>query len=113
MSDKRGARRAPGHCSFSHHLSLITYHFPIYEGRDEARAEAVVYVDDRDVRGAGVEHAQKRRDAAERRAVADARRHGDDGRGDEYADDRGERALHAGRDDDDAETAQALALGEY
>src|SRR5437764_10836666 len=74
---------------FTHNSLLITHHLlSVDEAGDEARAEAVVNVDDRDVRGAGVEHAEEGRHAAEACAVADARRHGDDGRGDESADDR-------------------------
>src|SRR2546423_626304 len=88
-----------------------SFRISVYEAGDEARAEAVVNVDDRDVRGAGVEHAEERGDSTERRAVADARRHGDDGRGDESADDRGQSALHPCGDHEDARRAQTLALG--
>src|SRR5438105_2670968 len=94
----------------THHSSLIAC-FAVDEARDEARAEAVVYVDDRDVRGAGVEHAEQGRHAAEARAVADAGRDGDDGRGHQPADDRGERALHPRGHYEYARRAQALALG--
>src|ERR687883_989491 len=79
-----------------------SFRISVDEARDEARAEAVVDVDDRDVRRAGVEHPEERGDAAEARAVADARRHRDDGDGDQPADYGGERALHPRRDDDDA-----------
>src|SRR5919197_442062 len=91
-----------------HHSS---FRISVDEAGDEARAEAVVYVDDRDVRRAGVEHAEQGGDAAEARAVADAGGDGDDRRGDQPADDRRERALHPGGDDEDARRAQALALG--
>ena len=46
------------------------------------------------------QHGQQRGDAFERGAVADAGRHGDDRRAGEAADDAGQRALHAGDDDD-------------
>src|SRR2546423_8181111 len=88
-----------------------SFRVSVYEAGDEARAEAVVNVDDRDVRGAGVEHAEERGDSAETCAVADARRHGDDGRGDESADDRRQSALHPRGDHEDARRAQTLALG--
>src|SRR5438477_7616297 len=94
----------------THYSSLITC-FAVDEAGDEARAEAVVNVDDRDVRGAGVEHAEERGDSAKTCAVADARRHGDDGRGDQSADDRRQRALHPCGDYEDARRAQTLALG--
>src|SRR5256714_15345984 len=88
-----------------------SFRISVYEAGDEASAEAVVNVDDRDVRGAGVEHAKERRHSAETCAVADARRHGDDGRGDEAADDRRQSALHPRDDYEDARRAQTLALG--
>src|SRR3712207_1246319 len=88
-----------------------SFRISVDEAGDEARAEAVVYVDGRDVRGAGVEHAEQGGDAAEGGAVADAGGDGDDGDGDEPADDRRQRALHPGADDDDARPAQPLALG--
>src|SRR5919198_1146574 len=107
MSDEP---KAEGRFLFTHISSLITC-FAVDEAGDEARAEAVVNVDDRDVRGAGVEHAEEGRHAAETCAVADARRHGDDGRGDQSADDRRQSALHSGGDYEDARRAQTLALG--
>ena len=48
---------------------------------------------------AGVEHRQQRGDAAERGAVADAGRHRDERDADQPADHGGQRALHAGDDD--------------
>src|SRR5437763_11841119 len=104
------ARRRPtsGICFIPPPSSLIP---SVDEAGDEARAEAVVYVDDRDVRGAGVEHAEQRRHAAETGAVADAGRHGDDGRGHQPADDRGERTLHPRGHYKYARRAQTLALG--
>src|SRR5437763_11574812 len=96
-------------------LLFITHHsafrISVDEAGDEARSEAVVYVDDRDVRGAGVEHAEQRRHAAETGAVTDAGRHGDDGRGHQPADDRGERTLHPRGHYKYARRAQTLALG--
>ena len=57
---------------------------------------------------AGGEHRQQRDHAAERRAVARAGRHADDGRGDEPADDRRERRVLAGDDDHAVRRAQVL-----
>src|SRR2546423_14767747 len=109
MSDEP---KAEGRFLFTHNSSLITHHLlSVDEAGDEARAEAVVYVDDRDVRGAGVEHAEQGRHAAEARAVADAGGDGDDGRGHQTADHTGERALHPRGHDTHARGAQALALG--
>ena len=76
-----------------------------------AGAEAVVDVDDADAAGAGVEHREQRGDAAEVRAVAHARGHGDDGHVDEPGDERGQRALHAGDGDDHARVAQQRRCG--
>src|SRR5439155_8782192 len=63
-------------------------------------AVAVVDVDHRHAGGTGVEHREKRRDAAERRAVPDARRHGDHRTVDEPADHARQGALHTGDGDD-------------
>ncbi len=65
--------------AFTFYFSLFTFVAlaTVNQTCDEARAEAVINVDDRDVRRAGIEHSQKRRDAAERRAVTDACRNGD------------------------------------
>ena len=59
-------------------------------------------------RPAAQEHsiALQRRLARPRRAVADARRHADHRAGDETADDAGEGAVHARRDDDAVRTRQ-------
>ena len=64
-------------------------------------AEAVVDIHDGDAAGAGVEHAQERRDPAETRPVAHARGHGDDRAVGKAADHARQRALHA-RDGHDA-----------
>ena len=64
------------------------------------RAEAVVDADDGDPDRARRQHGQQRGDAFERRAVADAGRHGDDRRRGEAADHAGQRAFHAGDHDD-------------
>ena len=47
-----------------------------------------------------------------RRAVANARRHGDDRAVDQSADDAGKRALHPGDGDDGARTHQLVQTGE-
>ena len=49
---------------------------------------------------------------AEGRAVADAGGHGDDGRGDESADDAGQCAFHAGADDGHFAALQRFVMGE-
>ena len=54
--------------------------------------------------------ASKRREAAEARAIADARRHGHDRHVDEAADYARQRALHAGDDDDDAGGDEAMVF---
>src|SRR5882724_7355644 len=64
------------------------------------RAVAVVDVHHRHARRARVQHRQKRRHAAERSPVADARRHRDDGSIDEPADHARQRPLHAGKRND-------------
>src|SRR5262249_33032467 len=74
--------------------------YPIDKARCKACAEAVVYINHGDAAGAGVEHAEQRRQAVEARAVADARRHGDHRLIDEARDDARQRALHA-RDDEE------------
>ena len=66
-----------------------------------AGAETVVDIDDGDATGAGIEHRQQRSDAAEARAVTDARRHGNDRLVHEAADDARQRAFHAGNDNED------------
>ncbi len=65
----------------------------------ETGFEAGVDVDDRDVVRTTVEHRQQRRNAAEVGAVADARRHGNDGARHVSANDARQRAFHAGHDD--------------
>jgi hypothetical protein len=64
-------------------------------GGDAGGAETVVDIDDGDVGGATVEHAEERGDAAEAGAVADAGGDGNDRRGDEATDDAGQRAFHS------------------
>src|SRR6266576_1751325 len=71
-------------------------------GGDAGSAEAVVDVDDGDVGGAGIEHAEERGYAAEARAVADAGWHGNHRRGDETANDAGKGAFHSRNANDDA-----------
>src|SRR5439155_6852171 len=58
-------------------------------------AVAVVDVDDRHAGRARVQHRQERRNAPERGAVADARRHRDDGSIHQPADDTGQGAFTA------------------
>jgi hypothetical protein len=80
------------------------------EAGDVAGAEAVVDIDDGDVAGATVEHAEQGGEAVEAGAIADAGGDGDDGAGYKAADGAGERPFHAGADDDDAGLGEALAI---
>ena len=41
-------------------LCTLSFPFAIDQTGDEARAESVIYIDDGDVGGAGVEHAEER-----------------------------------------------------
>ena len=75
-------------------------------------AVSIVDVDHRHPRRAGVEHGQQRRQAVEGRPVAHRGGHGDDGRGDEPGDHRGQRAVHARDDDDRRRPLEQLAAGE-
>jgi hypothetical protein len=75
------------------------------------RAEPVVNVDDGDSAGAAVQHGEQGSDAAETRAVADARRHGNDRRAHQPANHAWQRAFHAGDHDDHARRLKAMALG--
>jgi len=71
-------------------------------GGDAGGAETVVNVDDRDVGGAGIEHAKKSGDTTEAGSVTDAGRHGNDWGGDETADHARKGAFHSGNANDDA-----------
>ena len=73
-------------------------------------AEAVVDVHDGHAGRAAREHPEHRREATERHAVADRRGYGDHRRRDETADDAGERALHAGDDDERACLTEPLEV---
>src|SRR6266480_4048560 len=75
-------------------------------------AVAVVDVDDRHPRRAGVEHRQKSRDAAEGRAIPHARRHRDHGPVNEASDDTRQRPLHAGDGDDRVGVGQEVVVPE-
>jgi hypothetical protein len=75
-------------------------------------AEAVVDVDDGDVRGAGVEHAEEGGGTGEAGSVTNGGGDGDDGDGDQAADDGGKRAFHAGADDDGVGLGELGADGE-
>ena len=82
------------------------------EGRNITSLEAAVNVDDDDIRGAGIEHGQKRSQALHGGAVADAGRHGDDGTIDEAADDAGQRAVHAGHDHNGVGARELFAMAQ-
>src|SRR6266516_2172071 len=73
-------------------------------------AEAVVDVDDGDVGGATVEHAEESGDAAEACAIADAGGNGDDRHGDEAADDAGKGAFHSGNTNNHARLRQFFSM---
>lgn len=75
---------------------------PVDAGGNAGGAEAVINVDDGDVGRAGIEHAEKRRDAAKAGAVADAGRNGDDRGGDQPTYHTGKRALHSSNANDHA-----------
>ena len=89
-------------------ITYLSIFFPlaIYQTCDKTRSETVVNIDDCDIRRAGIEHSQKRGKTAERRAVTDARWHGDNGNFHQTADDRRQRAFHSGDDDDDPRRLQ-------
>src|SRR5690349_20966110 len=76
-------------------------------GGDTGGAETVVDVDDRDVGGAGIEHAEQRGDTTEAGSVTDAGRHGNDWGGDQATDHARKGAFHSGNANDDA------GLGEF
>src|SRR5215204_4763599 len=84
----------------------------MHEGGCEGGAEAVVDVDYRHVGGAGVEHGQERGEAGEVGAVADGGGDGEDGAGDQAADNAGECAFHAGDGDDGAAVLESGDVGE-
>src|SRR2546426_5344383 len=85
---------------------------PVDHAGDVPGAEAVVDVDHSDVGRATVQHAEKRRQAAETGAIPDAGGHGDHGHAHHAADHARQRALHARDDDDHAGAAQVAALAE-
>src|SRR2546422_915452 len=78
--------------------------------RSGGRAESVVDVDDGDAGRAGAQHGEQGGQAPERRPVADAGGPRDDRHLDESAYDTGERAFHAGDDDDHARGAKYVGL---
>src|SRR5262245_55936775 len=82
------------------------------ERGDRGGAESVVDVDDRDAGRAAVQHSQERRDPAEARAVADARRHRHDRHAHQAGDHARKRAFHPGYDDDDPRRFEAAAFAE-
>lgn len=82
------------------------------EGCGVGGSEAVVDVDDADVGRAGVEHAEQSGCTGEGGSVADRGGDGDDGNGDEAADDAGQSAFHSGTDDDGVGSGEDVALGE-
>src|SRR5580704_3156624 len=79
---------------------------------DAGGSETVVDVDDGDVGGATVEHAEERGDASEAGAIADAGGDGDDRHGDEAADDAGKRAFHSGNTNNYAGLRQFFSMVE-
>ena len=76
------------------------------------RAEAVVDADDGDAGAQDASIASSAVTPSKAGAVADAGRHGDDRRGGEPADDAGQRALHAGDDDDGVGGGQLVGVRE-
>src|ERR1041385_1045066 len=94
---------------------LFNGHRPatIDEARDEACAESVIDVHDSHIRRARVQHTEQRRDTSKRCAISDAGWHSHHRNAYEAADDGGQRAFHARRNDHDARALQQAALGEY
>ena len=81
--------------------------WPADPARRGGGSEPVVDVHHRDAGRAGVEHAEQRREPAERRAVSHARRHGDHRHRHQPADDARQRALHPRDHDHDPGRAGA------
>jgi hypothetical protein len=75
-------------------------------------AEAVVDIHHGDSAPAGGEHAEQRGDAAEARAVTDARGHGDHGPAHQPGHGAGQRSFHAGDDDEHVARFEPRALRE-
>jgi hypothetical protein len=70
----------------------------------------VVDIDHAHVRRAGVHHAQQRRQAFERRAIADAGGHGDHRHSDQASHHAGQRPFHPGTHDDNSRPGQRFAM---
>jgi len=83
---------------------------PVDQRRDVSGSEAIIDIDDADVRGAGVEHAEQRCHPFERCAIANAGGNGDHRNSDETSDDAGQRALHPRTNDHDTSFGQRLAI---
>jgi len=79
---------------------------------DAGGSETVVDVDDGDVGGATIEHAEERGDAAEAGAVADAGGNSDHRHGNEATDDAGQRAFHSGNTNNDAGVREFFTMVE-
>src|SRR5919106_4659484 len=82
----------------------------INETRHAPGAEPIVDIHDGDAVRTTVEHAQQRGDAAEARAVTDARRDGNHRHLDESRDHAWQRAFHARDDDNHARVLQTRLL---
>ena len=87
-------------------LTILLQH----QGGEIAGLEARIDIHDGHVRGAAVEHSEQGRDPAERRAIADARRHGDHRARQPAANHTRQRPLHAGDDDRHAGFTQSVNL---
>ena len=79
---------------------------------EEGGTEAVVDIDDGDSRGAGGEHGVEGRFAFFGRAIARGGGDGDDGAGEEAAENAGERAFHARDGDDGGGVVEGVEVGE-
>ena len=82
------------------------------ERGDISRTKTIVDIDDTHVGRAGIEHAEKGGETTEGCSVADAGGHGDDRSGDETANDRRQRAFHAGAYDEDTGFLKMCALSQ-
>ena len=82
-------------------------------GGEDTRTETVVDVHHDHTWSAGVEHAEQRREPAQGGAVPDAGRHGHERDTGEAADDRRQRALHTGDDDQTVGSREIVPNGQH
>ena len=106
----RAARAAAGQgFALRHYFLRSAETDAINQGRRQRSAKTIIDIHHGDAAGAAIEHAEERGDSAERCAIADAGRHGNDGLIDEPRHHRRQRTLHPGDDDQNARRAQFVA----